>query len=387
MRFTPTILSKLVEAINRRQFQTIVDRHDGDAYDKSFRSWDHLVALIFAQFSASDTLRGLEAGWNANSQHHYHLGSGPLTRSTLSDANKRRPTQVFAEAFALVAAQLDRQTRSEGTDMVQLLDSTPIPLGKLCDWAKWNGRIHGLKVHVAYDPQADYPRILDVTDANINDAQIGRTIAIKPGTTYVFDKGYCNYVWWRAIAEALAFFVTRPKKNMGLEVVEVREIAQAKGEDFLILEDSQVRLVSKGDSRLPMPLRRLKILRHTGQIITLITNDLTRSALEIALLYRGRWQIELLFRWIKQHLRIRKFLGNNDNAIRLQLYAAMIAYALLRIAARTNCVKIGILRFTELIAQCLFDRRHIRAIQAPPPVNPSKKRNSAYPDQMAFAYA
>jgi putative transposase len=387
MRFTPTIISKLLEAVNRRQFQAIVDRHDGDAYDKSFKSWDHLVVLIFAQFSAGDSLRGLEAGWNASRQHHYHLGSGPLMRSTLSDANRRRPVPVFAEAFALVAAQLDRQTRSESADMVQLIDSTPIPLGKLCDWAKSNGRIHGLKVHVAYDPQADYPRLLDVTDATVNDAQIGRTIQIKPGTAYVFDKGYCHYGWWKAIDQAGSVFVTRPKKNMGLEVVEVRQIPVSKGEGFLILEDSQVRLASKGDSKLAMPLRRLKIMRRTGQIITLITNDMTRSALEIAQLYKGRWQIELLFRWIKQHLRIRKFLGNNDNAIRLQLYAAMIAYALLRIAARANAVKIDILRYTELIAQCLFERRHIGAIDIPPPTNPTKKHNTQSPDQIAFFYA
>jgi putative transposase len=148
-----------------------------------------------------------------------------------------------------------------------------------------------------------------------------------------------------------------------------------------------VSLASKGDSRLPIPLRRLIVKRHDGDTITLLTNDLERSAVEIAALYKGRWQIELLFRWIKQHLKIRKFLGNNDNAIRLQLFAAMIAYALLRIAARLHHIAMPILRFTDLVTRCLFDRRDIAAIEQPPPVNPSHRKPRCSPDQMSFAYA
>ena len=387
MRFISSIFGKLLEGINRRQFQAIVDRHEGDAYDKRFRSWDHLVALIFAQFSAAGSLRGLEAGWNAQSQHHYHLGSGPLLRSTLSDANRRRPVAVFAETFSRVAAQLDRRTRQDGQEMLRLIDSTPIPLGKLCDWAKSNGRVRGMKMHVVYDPKADHPRILDITHANINDAQIGRTIKIEAGATYVFDKGYCHYGWWRAIADAKAFFVTRPKTNMGLKVHRERPLTAREGDGFSVQEDAEVRFASKGDSRLPIRLRRLRVRRHeSGDIITLLTNDMARSAVAIAALYKGRWHIELLFRWIKQHLKIRKFLGNNDNAIRLQLFAAMIAYALLRLAARAPCSVIPVLRFADLVAQCLFDRRRIEAIDKPPPVNPSRKRQPTSPAQLRLAY-
>jgi putative transposase len=129
MRFTPNIFGQLLESLNRRLFQTIVDRHDGDAYDKSFKSWDHLVALIYAQFCASSSLRGLATNWNANSQHHYHLASGPLKRSTLSDANQRRPVAVFAETFSLVAGQLDRQVRRESKAMLRLIDSANSAIG------------------------------------------------------------------------------------------------------------------------------------------------------------------------------------------------------------------------------------------------------------------
>jgi len=386
MRFAPSIFGKVLKAINRRQFDAIVQRHLGDAYDKSFTSWDHLVVLIFAQLSGSDSLRRLEAAWNANRQHHYHLGSGALARSTLSDANQRRPVAVFAEVFALLAAQLDRHTRHDGEAMLRLIDSTPIPLGKLCEWAKSNGRIRGMKMHVVFDPKADYPRVLDITDANVNDAQIGRTLKVEPGATYVFDKGYCHYGWWRAIAAKGAFFVTRPKSNMGLDVVVRRHVKKPRGDGFTILEDCEVSFASKGDSKLPLRLRRLRLRRDEGGTITLLTNDLRRSAVEIGDLYKSRWQIELLFRWIKQHLKIRKFLGTNDNAIRLQLFAAMIAYALLRIATRTYRLTMPILRFINLVAQCLFERRRIETIHTPPPVNPSRKKDRSCPNQMVLSY-
>jgi IS4 transposase len=389
MHFSNSIFVQLLKPINRKQFKAIVERHDGNAYDKSFKSWEHLVTLIFAQLSSAGSLRCLTETWNANPQHHYHLGTHVrLSRSTLSDANERRPVAIFADIFSLVANQLvDAKTRRESSELVRLIDSTPIPLGKLCDWAKWNGRIRGMKMHVIYDPKADCPRVLDITDANVNDAQVGRTITIEAGATYVFDKGYCHYGWWRAIHDGGAFFVTRPKVNMGLEVVAERPIESAEGDGFTILEDSEVRFASKGDSKLPMRLRRIRLRRHKGGgTIVLLTNDLERSAVEIGALYKGRWQIELLFRWIKQHLKIRKFLGNNDNAIRLQVLAAMIAYVLLRIAARTFHVTQSILRFTDLVKFSLFERRYIAAIDKPPPVNPSQRKDRTVPNQITFAY-
>src|SRR5206468_3251220 len=150
MRFRDSTFGDLLKPISRRQFQTLVERFDGDAYDKSFKSWPHLVVLIFAQLSGADSLRRLEASFNANAQHHYHLGADKLARATLSDANARRPVGLFAEVFAMLSQMADRQLRSEGGEMVRLIDSSPVPLGKICTWAKWNGRIRGMKMHVVY---------------------------------------------------------------------------------------------------------------------------------------------------------------------------------------------------------------------------------------------
>jgi putative transposase len=386
MRFRDSIFSGLLEPINRRQFQTAVDHLDGDAYDKSFRSWDHLVALIYAQLSGNDSLRGVVAGFNANPQHHYHLGAGKLSRSTLSDANARRPVGVFAQTFAALSAMASRQLRCEGREMVRLIDASPIPLGKVCAWAAWNGRIRGMKLHVVYDPKGDVPKCVEVTAANVNDIEIGRQAPIQAGTTYVFDKGYCRFDWWRKINDSRAFFVTRAKARIRLRAVKHRTIRNSKGDGFRVIADDEVKLTSKGDSRLPIPLRRIKVRREKGGVITLLTNDITRTAVEIATLYKSRWQIELLFRWIKQHLDIRKFLGTNDNAIRLQVLAAMIAYLLLRIAARANCIKMLPLRLAELVSQFLFTRRSLATIDKPPPINPSYRKCKTSSDQIEFCY-
>jgi IS4 transposase len=331
----------------------------------------------------------LEAAFNANAHHHYHLGVGPLSRSTLSDANARRPVEVFAQTFAMLARASDRATRREGAEVLRLIDASPIPLGKMCGWAAWNGRIRGMKMHVVYDSNADWLHKVEVTPATINDIEIGRQVAIEAGATYVFDKGYCHYGWWTRIDAAQAHFVTRPKQNARFRQIRCRTVRKTIGDGFRVLDDAEVVLASKskGGAKLPIPLRRIRINRVTGKSLTLITNDMHRSAIEIAALYKSRWQIELLFRWVKQHLKIRKFLGNNDNAIRLQVLAAMIAYLLLRLAARMSRSSMPALRLAELVAQYLFTRRTIAQIDKPPPVNPNKRISTISPNQMAFCYA
>ncbi len=388
MRFIPTIFSQLVEPLDRRRFEAIVARWNADAYDKSFRSWEHLMVLIHAQLTGATSLRALEASWNANAHAHYHLRCEAIARSTLADANARRPVEAFAEVLAMIAALTDRSTRAEAKKLLRLIDSTPIPLGQLFDWAKSNGRIRGMKAHVVYDPGRDLPQILDITDANVNDAQIGRQIEIEAGLTYAFGKGYCHYGWWRAIHAAGAFFVTRPKTNMGLTVKAERQYGPSRGDGFTVIADEQVALSSKGDSKLLIPLRRIEILRYEdAKTIIVITNDMKRSAVEIAQAYKLRWQIELLFRWLKQHLKLRSFLGTSATAVKLQIYAAMIAHILLRLAAKAAKTQLDILRFTELVGRFLFDRRWLVAIDTPPPTNPSRKRDRLNPDQLAICYA
>jgi putative transposase len=387
MRYRDSIFACLLKPISRRQFKTIVERHDGDAYDKTFDSWDHLVVLMFAQLSGASGLRGLETSWNAHAHHHYHLGAGPIARSTLSDANLRRPLEVFAETFAMLSAQADRHLRREGAEMLRLIDASPIPLEELCTWARWNGRTWGLKLHVVFDPHADHPRRVDITPANVNDVEVGRALPIETGATYVFDKGYCDYAWWTRIHDAGAHFVTRPKTNAPYRLVRHRRLRKKIGDGFKVIDDADVVLDTQGKRKLAIPMRRVRAEREDGTVLTIISNDRRRSAVEIATLYKTRWQIELLFRWIKQHLKLRKFLGRSENAIRLQILAAMIAYLLLRIATRQSRVIIQAIRFADLIAASLFIRKPVADIDRPPKVNPSAARNRNSPDQIDFCYA
>jgi putative transposase len=387
MQHRSSIFENLLKAIDRRQFRGIVERHDGDAYDKSFKSWDHLVTLVGAQLGQVASLRAVEGAFNANSHQHYHLGVGRVARSTLSDANARRPVGVFAETFAMLAAKADRHMRAEGAEMVRLIDSSPVPLGKMCEWAEWNGRIRGMKMHVVHHPGNGVPRCVEITPATVNDVEIGRQTELEAGATYVFDKGYYHFGWWKKINDTKAFFVTRIKVSTRLRATRSRYVRKTIGDGFKIISDADVVLASKGDSSLPIPLRRIKVRRDKGGVITLITNDLERTAVEIAALYKGRWQIELLFRWIKQHLNLRKFMAKNDNAIRLQILAAMIAYLLLRLARRLNSLRMLDLRFAELVCQRLFMRSPIAEIDKPPPVNPSTRQPRFSLDQLGFSYA
>lgn len=387
MQYRDSIFASLLKPISRSGFKAIVKRHDADAYDKTFGSWDHLVTLIFAQLGSVSSLRAIASAWNANAHHHFHLGSGPVKRSTFADANHRRPPEVFAETFEALSALAGSSLRASGKQMLRLIDATPIPLDTLCGWARWNGRTHGLKMHVVYDPHADHPQRISITPSTVNDVEVGRAEPIERGATYVFDKAYCDYAWWGRIHDAGAVFVTRPKKNARYDTVQKRRPREAQGDGFTVLADADVRLATQGREKLGCLLRLITFQRDDGTVMVVITNDRKRPAVVIAALYKARWAIELLFRWLKQHLRLTRFLGRSENAIRLQILAAMIAYLLLRIAARMSRSTLAALRFAELVSQCLFVRKSLTRLDKPPEVNPSRPQPKCHPAQLGFAYA
>jgi putative transposase len=388
MPHDPSVLSALIKPISRRRFAASVERHQGDAYDKNFSSWQHLTALVFAQLSGAGSLRALEAAWAANAQHQYHLGAGRIARSTLADASARRPAAIFAETFADLAGLAGAKLRQEGGELVRLIDASPIPLNALHAMRAFNGRIKGAKLHLVYDPGADLPEAADITPANINDVSFARSIAIRPGATYVFDKGYCSYPFWTDIHRAKATFVTRAKSNAALEHVcpcglDLETVLRSNVESCEIVRATGQKARRAG---LDFFMRRITVRRENGTRLHILTNDLVRPARDIAALYRRRWRIELLFRWIKQHLRIRRFLGRSENAVKLQIFAALIAYILLRLAAqaaRRNDLQP--IRFSELVGAALFTRKPIARIDKPPP----RRQPTAPPDprQMLLSLA
>jgi putative transposase len=390
MQYSPTVFSGLLKAINRRQFQAIVARHRGDRYTKSLSSWEHLVALIFGQLSGADSLRAIETGFNAQSHQHYHLGARRVARSTLADANERRAPAIFTDLLAQLIGQLGRKHRKDVAFAMQMIDSTPIPLGDRFGCAAFNGRIHGLKLHVLFNPDTPSPLHTDITPANVNDVSFVGQVPLEPGMTYVFDKGYCNYAWWASIHNAGAFFVTRPKSNAVWAKLNQRDVPASdtsKQDGFTVLADNEVVCQSKGNKtrKLSIPLRLITIARSEGGVLTLITNDMTRSARDIALCYKARWSIELFFKWVKQNLNLSKFLGRSENAVRTQIIIAMITFVLIQIARLTTKTHHSAQRFRQLIAGLLASRRHLAALEKPPPINPAKTKHHN-PNQLTLKW-
>lgn len=328
-------LHEIMKGLPRGAFERIVEAYEADKHSKGFRCWDQLVAMVYAQLGGADSLRVLEAGFNSQSTHHYHLGTQAIRRSTLADANAARPAAVFAEAARALMAQAARRLRCQGEEVLHLLDSTSLTL-KGAGFDAWTRatrtrNTQGLKLHVLYAEEV--PLHHSITAPNVNDIDEGVKLSITPGALYVFDKGYCDYNWWQRIDAQGAQFVTRFKRNAALRVEAVRSIPeQSSG---IILNDEIVSFANRHPrggrkNHYHQPLRRISVARdgHDRPLV-LATNDLDSPARLIAERYKQRWAIELFFKWIKQHLRIKRFLGRSENAVRIQILTALIAYLLL----------------------------------------------------------
>jgi len=354
-----TRFGEVMKGLSRSNFEKIVDRFGNDKHTKGFRSWDQLIAMVYAQLSGCRSLRELEAGFNSQTDHYYHLGSRSVKRSTLADANRDRDSGVFAEICNLLMKGIQRTQRAELTDLLYLIDSTPIPLkGRgYDDWTKDNTtrRTQGLKVHMMYKPKSNLPVHTEISAPNINDIEAGRRIGLEAGATYVFDKGYCDYNWWYQIHQRGAYFVTRFKKNAGVVTEKSLEIEEQ--DNNAILTDEQVGFKHRrpGGKRINdyygTALRRIVVDRPDKDTpLVLVTNDFERSAQEIAELYRRRWGIELFFKWLKQNLKIKCFLGRSKNAVKTQIYTALIAYILAELYRRHSGIK-------QTLTLCLVELR------------------------------
>jgi IS4 transposase len=334
-------LQELMQPIPRQQFDTAVRRHDSDRYVKTFNSWSQLTALVFVQLFGSIGLRQLEAGLGAQRKRLYHLGMAPVHRSTLNDANASRPWQLFADVVSTLLQQLPRKLRQELQDLVYLLDSTSFTLkGQGFDcWTLASRTRHtqGLKMHVLLGLCSGCPRWQSITAPNVNDLTEARErLPVQRWATYVFDKAYCDYNWWSRLNAQGARFVTRFKDNAALVVKRVLSVPPGNG--AIVLRDELVRFTykSQGGGRrnhYDRVLRRVTVARPGKKPVVLATNDLSAPAVEIALRYKQRWLVELFFKWTKQHLNIRHFMGRRPNAVKTQLLTALIAYLLLKLYA------------------------------------------------------
>jgi len=367
--FSITTFQELLKGLPRSKFDGLVKRRNADKYSKRFGHWDHLVAMLYGQLSEAPGLRPLEAGFNSHISHHYHLGTGPIKRATLSDANAKRSDAVFHDVAMWLMQQVSGKQRRESAELVYMLDSTSLTLkGREFDcWTKDNRtqNTQGIKVHVLFDAASQTPQWHSFSAANVNDIEMARDVPLQKGALYVFDKGYCDYRWWHEIDQVGAHFVTRFKRNASLKIIETRSIPDDAA--HLVLSDEIVQLKNRnpgGGRTNPYikSLRRVTVLRPDKPTpIVLATNDLVSSALQIAERYKQRWDIELFFKWMKQHFRIKKFLGRSENAVRIQVLTALICYLLLALYRTRHAVQETMWDCLVKVRATLFQRPKIES--------------------------
>lgn len=349
-----------------------VEKYGADALSRTLTTKQHVIALLYGQMSGAASLREIVASLESHAGRLYHLGSSPVKRSTLSDANNHRPWQVFGELCTQMLAQAHRGLRRRLADAVRLIDSTSVKLSSLsADWATFSTDVFGAKAHIVYDPHADRPVYFAVTPAKVNDITVAKAMPIEPGVTYVYDLGYYDFGWWAALDDEGCRFVTRLKKNT--RFTAVRESPVPKGCNIISdrIGHLPARLAKSRKNPLQVPVREIVVASDTGAILRIVTNDLDAPATEIADLYKQRWQIELFFRWVKQTLRIKRFIGVSENAVRIQIAIALIAFVLLRLAQGTQTTVQSPLAFARLVRANLMHRRALDRLLEPPKPPPT----------------
>lgn len=359
-----TIIGKLLSGINRKKFKRIVDKYKGDFAVKKLTCWEQFVSVFLGQITESVTLREIVDLIKFHSNHQYHLGiRKDVARSTLAKANETRDWRIYRDLFFDLVSNFKSSKLYKTTEMVKIIDSTPINLNLTQHpWIETTLKVKGLKTHVVYDLTNKTPIFFDITGARTNDITWSKSIKLEKGITYIMDRGYTDYNWWFEINEKSSFFVTRLKKDAKIEnLTELRSTNNGISSQIFKLTNKHPR--DRTTNRYAnIPLRKVVVEREGKAPLILVTNDFSRSDTEIAELYKQRWQIELFFKWIKQNLKIKKFLGKSENAIRTQICIAMISFVLQKMAEELKmiCSKITGKNLRKIIGNSLFNSLKLR---------------------------
>jgi Transposase DDE domain/Domain of unknown function (DUF4372) len=377
MRHHNTVFRDILKFVPWDRFEAIVEDHDADARVRRLSTKGQFVALLYGQLSGASGLREIVTGLSSHAARLYHLGADPIRRSTFSDANAQRPVEVFADLLEIMMKQAHRGLRRKLAETTYLIDATSVRLNqRSADWARFSAGVCGAKVHVIYDADADRPIYAAVSAANVNDITAAQQMPIEPGASYVFDLGYYDYTWWAALDAAGCRIVTRFKSSTPIEVAE--ELPVAPGSN--ILSDRigflPARQAQSRNNPMHEAVREVRVTTDTGKVLRILSNDLDASAEDIADLYRRRWAIELFFRWIKQTLKITRFVGTSENAVRIQIAVALIAFLLLRLAQAAQQAVLSPIVFSRLIRANLMHTRSIDNLLEPLPVVPDQRQMS-----------
>ena len=361
------VFSQLVKFLPKRSFDCIVMKFQGDKYIKSFSCWNQLLIMMYGQLSGSDSLRELICITTAHAPKSYHLGFGKVlvTRSNLAKANANRDYRIFEEfAYKMISiAQEKRITKEfEIKGRIYAFDSTTIDLClNLFWWANFRKTKAGVKMHTLYDVVTQIPTFLHITEAKVNDMNAMDEIPYEPNAYYIFDRGYFDLARLFTINLIGSNFVIRERSNLKYEVVDGEALIESPDN---ILYDQTIRLTGQQTKE-----RYTALLRLVGnysveyrRTFTYITNNFEISAKQVALLYKNRWQVELFFKWIKQHLHITSFWGITENAVRIQIFSAITAYCLVAIIEHDLKLNRSTFDVLRIFSMSLLDKTPIREL-------------------------
>src|SRR5882724_1303665 len=353
-----------MEHLPRYEFQKCVARYRGDYQQKSFSCWDQFLAMGFAQFTYRESLRDIEACLRSVGGKLYHMGfRGKVARSTLAEANESRDWRIFAD-FAQVLIAVARPMYAAdpiGVDLdasLYALDSTTIDLClSLFSWARFRQHKAAIKLHTLLDLHGNIPTFIGITDGKVPDVRMLDQIVPEAGAFYVMDRGYIDFERLYEFSLSAAFFVVRTKKNVLLQRRYSREVDKSTG----VRSDHTVILTAINSAMAyPEPLRRVTYVDpETNKRFRFLTNNFVLAALTIARIYKSRWQVELFFKWIKQHLRIKAFYGLSENAVKTQIWIAVSIYVLVAIVRKRLGLNASLYQILQILSLTLFEKTPI----------------------------
>lgn len=359
-----TVFSQLLEFAPKHEFRKCVERYSGHYKVKSFSCWDQLLCMAFAQLTYRESLRDIEACLRASGAKLYHMGiRGKVSRNTLAHANQTRDWRIYAD-FAHVLIQTARTLYSQEKFGVHLkrtvysLDSTTIDLClALFPWATFRKRKGAVKLHTLLDVRGSIPTVVVITTGQIHDVNILDRLFFEAGAIYVMDRAYVDFSRLYRIQESSAFFVTRGKRNLQYQRLTSRPVDKSTG-----LRCDQTVVLTGVNSRKDYP-DRLRRIRYrdpeTQKSFVFLTNNFTLAASTITKLYRARWRVELFFKWIKQHLRIKAFYGTSENAVKTQIWIAISVYVLVAIVKKRLDIQHSPYTILQILSIVLFEKMPI----------------------------
>jgi transposase len=359
-----TVFSQLIDHLPHKEFQKCVARYGGAYYLKSFSCWDQFLCMAFAQLTYRESLRDIEACLRSMSSKLYHMGfHGKVARSTLADANESRDWRIYAD-FAQVLIRIARPLHAHdpiGVDLDQslyALDSSTIDLClSLFPWAKFRKHKAAVKMHTLLDLHGNIPTFISITDGKVHDVNILDEILPEAGAFYVMDRAYVDFQRLYLFTLCSSFFVVRTKKNIQLQRRYSRPVDKSTG----VRSDQTVILTAIDSAKAyPDSLRRVSYLDvETRKRFKFLTNNFTLPALTIARIYKARWQVELFFKWIKQHLRIKTFYGTSSNAVKTQIWIAVSVYVLVAIVRKQLGLDVSLYQILQILSVTLFEKTPI----------------------------